>query len=83
MKDELNMIEAQILRIFRHHSKKSDQTLDVNDVLELTIQSLRENFDQIVHSLAEKGFVIHSGTSIILTDKGDQFLYKKHLYSDY
>ncbi len=83
MKDELNMIEAQILRIFKHGHKKSDQGMEIEAVLEESIKSLRENFNEIVHSLAEKGYVIHNGTSIILTDKGDSFLYDKKLYSDY
>lgn len=83
MKDELNMIEAQILRIFKHSKKKADQSLEVSAVLDESIKSLSENFNSIVHSLAEKGYIIYNGTSIILTDKGDQFLYDKKLYSDY
>lgn len=83
MKDELNMIEAQILRIFKSSHKKSDQGMEIEAVLEESIKSLRGNFNDIVHSLAEKGYVIHNGTSIILTDKGDSFLYDKKLYSDY
>ncbi len=83
MKDELNMIEAQILRIFRTTHKKSDQGLEVQNLLDETVKALSKNFDTIIHSLAEKGYIIHSGNTVILTDKGDQFLYDKKLYSDY
>ncbi|HPS59296.1 MAG TPA: hypothetical protein PK514_14425 [Spirochaetota bacterium] len=83
MKDELNMIEAQILKIFKQSHKKSDQGMEIEKVFDESVKSLKENFNSIVHSLAEKGYVIHSGTSIILTDKGDSFLYDKKLYSDY
>lgn len=83
MRNDLNMIEAQILRIFKQSHKKSDQGMEIDRVFDETVKSLKANFDTILHSLADKGYIIHSGTSIILTDQGDSFLYDKKLYSDY
>ena len=83
MKDELNMIEAQILKIFKQSHKKSDQGMEIDKVCDESVKSLKSNFDSIVNSLASKGYVIHNGTNIILTEKGDSFLYDKKLYSDY
>ncbi len=83
MKEELNLIESQILRIFRNNHKNSDQSLKFKDVLDQSLKSLSENFEPIVSSLADKGFVTRKGDELILTDKGDQYLYHKKLYSDY
>ena len=83
MKDELNLIESQILRIFRNNHKKSDQGIEYNVVLEQSLKALRDGFEPIVASLVEKGFIIKNGNDLILTDKGDQFLYDKKLYNDY
>lgn len=83
MKDELNLIESQILRIFRNNHKKADQDLEFKQVLDQSLKALSDNFDPIVTSLAEKGYVTRKGNNLILTDKGDQYLYHKKLYSDY
>ncbi len=83
MKDELNLIESQILRIFRNNKKNTDDSMDTKKVLNDSMKALEENFDVILDSLAEKGFVHKSGDKLILTDKGDEYLYRTKLYSDY
>ena len=83
MKDELNLIESQILRIFRNNKKNTDDSMDTKKVLDDSLKALEDNFDVILHSLAEKGFVLKSGDKLILTDKGDEYLYRTKLYSDY
>ncbi len=83
MKSELNLIESQILRIFRNNKKSADDSLDTKKVLEDSLKALEENFEVILHSLAEKGFILNSGDKLILTDKGDEYLYRSKLYSDY
>lgn len=83
MKDELNLIESQILRIFRNNHKAADQSLEYRQVLDQSLKALSDNFEPIVSSLADKGFVIKSGNNLTLTDKGDQYLYHRKLYSDY
>jgi len=83
MKDELNLIESQILRIFRNNKKNTDESLDTKKVLDDSLKALSENFDIILSSLADKGFILKSGDKLILTDKGDEYLYRTKLYSDY
>lgn len=83
MKDELNLIESQILRIFRNNKKNADESLDTKKVLDDSLKALSENFDEILSSLADKGFILNSGDKLILTDKGDEYLYRTKLYSDY
>ena len=83
MKDELNLIESQILRIFRNNHKNADQGLKLKDVLDQSLKALSDNFEPIVTSLADKGYLTKKGEDLILTDKGDQYLYHKKLYSDY
>jgi len=83
MKDELNLIESQILRIFRNNKKNTDDSMDTKKVLDDSLKALEDNFDVILDSLAEKGFVRKSGDKLILTDKGDEYLYRTKLYSDF
>ena len=83
MKDELNLLESQFLRIFRNNHKKADQSLEYNLVLEQALKSLKDGFEPLTNSLIEKGYIIKNGNNLILTDKADQFLYHKKLYSDY
>lgn len=83
MKDELNLIESQILRIFRNNKKSADDSLDTKKVLGDSLKALEDNFDSILNSLSDKGFILKSGDKLILTDKGDEYLYRSKLYSDY
>jgi hypothetical protein len=83
MKDELNLIESQILRIFRNNKKNADDSMDTKKVLTDSLKALEDNFDVILNSLTEKGFILQSGDKLILTDKGDEYLYRTKLYSDY
>lgn len=83
MKEELNLIESQILRIFRHNKKNADDSMETKKVLSDSLKALEENFDIILNSLAEKGFVKKTGDKLILTDKGDEYLYRAKLYNDY
>lgn len=83
MKEELNLIESQILRIFRHNKKNTDDSLDTKKVLDDSLKALSDNFDTILNSLADKGYVLKSGDKLILTDKGDEYLYRAKLYNDY
>jgi len=83
MKEELNLIESQILRIFKHNNKNTDDSMDIKKVLTDSQKALEDNFDTILNSLADKGFVLKSGDKLILTDKGDEYLYRSKLYSDY
>lgn len=83
MKDELNLIESQILKIFKHNKKNTDESLDIKKVLGDSLKALENNFDIILTSLADKGYLIKSGDKVILTDKGDEYLYRGKLYSDY
>jgi len=83
MKDELNLIESQILRVFKHNNKNTDDSLDTKKVLDDSLKALTDNFDIILASLADKGFVLKSGNKLILTDKGDEYLYRSKLYTDY
>jgi predicted methyltransferase len=83
MKEELNLIESQILRIFRHNKKNTDDSMDTKKVLDDSLKALSDNFDTILNSLADKGYVLKSGDKLILTDKGDEYLYRAKLYNDY
>ena len=83
MKDELTLIESQILKIFRNNKKKADDTMGAKTVLDDSLKALANNFDTIIHSLEGKGYVLKKGDDIMLTDKGDQYLYTTKLYSDY
>ena len=83
MKDELNLIESQILRIFRHNKKNTDDSMDTKKVLDDSLKALTDNFDSVLNSLADKGYVLKSGDKLILTDKGDEYLYRAKLYNDY
>lgn len=83
MKDELNMIESQILRIFRNNKKNADESLETKKVLDDSLAALKDNFETILHSLSDKGFILKSGDKLILTDKGDEYLYRTKLYNDY
>ena len=83
MKDELNLIESQILRIFRNNKKNTDDSMDTKKVLTDSLKALEDNFDVILNSLTEKGYILQSGDKLILTDKGDEYLYRTKLYSDY
>lgn len=83
MKGELNQIESQILKVFKHNNKNTDDSLDTKKVLDDSLKALSDNFDVILNSLADKGFILKSGSKLILTDKGDEYLYRSKLYSDY
>jgi len=83
MKEELNQIESQILRVFKHNKKNTDDSLDTRKVLTDSLKALEDNFDTILNSLSDKGFILKSGDKLILTDKGDEYLYRSKLYSDY
>ena len=83
MKDELNIVESQVLKIFRNNKKKADDFLETKDLLDQSLKRLADTFDNVLQSLAEKGYVSQTKGNVILTDKGDQFLYKAKLYSDY
>ncbi|HNX23739.1 MAG TPA: hypothetical protein PKG60_06795 [Spirochaetota bacterium] len=83
MKGELNQIESQILKVFKHNNKNTDDSLDTKKVLDDSLKALSDNFDVILNSLADKGFILKSGNKLILTDKGDEYLYRSKLYSDY
>jgi TPP-dependent pyruvate/acetoin dehydrogenase alpha subunit len=83
MKEELNLLESQFLRIYRNNHKKADQSLEYNQVLEQGLKALRDGFDSLANSLIDKGYISKKGNDLVLTDKGDQYLYHKKLYSDY
>ncbi|HOP64345.1 MAG TPA: hypothetical protein PK906_13270 [Spirochaetota bacterium] len=83
MNTELNMLESQFLRIFRINNKRADENLEYDMVLEQGLEALRDGFDSLTNSLINKGCIIKEGDKLILTDKGDQYLYNKKLYSDY
>jgi len=83
MKEDLNLIESQILRIFRHNKKNADESLDRKKVLDDSLKGLQDNFELILNSLADKGYILNSGDKLILTDKGDEYLYRAKLYNDY
>ncbi len=83
MKEDLNLLESQFLRIYRNNHKKADQSLEYNQVLEQGLNALRDGFDSLVNTLIDKGYIIKKGKDLVLTDKGDQYLYHKKLYSDY
>ncbi len=83
MKEDLNLLESQFLRIYRNNHKKADQSLEYNQVLEQGLNALRDGFESLATSLIDKGYIIKKGNDLILTDKGDQYLYHKKLYSDY
>lgn len=83
MKEDLNLLESQFLRIYRNNHKKADQSLEYNQVLEQGLNALRDGFNSLAASLIDKGYIIKKGNDLILTDKGDQYLYHKKLYSDY
>ena len=83
MKDELNLIESQILRIFRHNKKNAEDSMDKKKVLSDSLKALEDNFEIVLKSLADKGFLLESGDKLILTDKGDEYLYRAKLYNDY
>jgi predicted methyltransferase len=83
MKDDLNIVESQVLKIFRNNKKKADEFLEIKDLLDQSLKRLAETFDKVILSLSEKGYVTQSKGKVILTDKGDEYLYKTKLYSDY
>lgn len=83
MKEDLNLLESQFLRIYRLNQKKADQSLEYNQVLEQGLKTLRDGFESLTNSLIDKGYITKSGNNLVLTDKGDQYLYHKKLYSDY
>jgi len=83
MKDELNIVESQVLKIFRNNKKKADDFLETKDLLDQSLKRLADTFDNVLQSLVEKGYVTQIKGNVTLTDKGDQFLYKAKLYSDY
>jgi predicted methyltransferase len=83
MKNDLNLIESQILRVFKNNNKNTDDSLETKKVLDDSLKSLSDNFDIILSSLADKGYILKSGNNLILTDKGDEYLYRSKLYSDY
>ncbi|HOP30671.1 MAG TPA: hypothetical protein P5120_09440 [Spirochaetota bacterium] len=83
MKEDLNLLESQFLRIYRINHKKADQSLEYNQVLEQGLKALRDGFDSLADSLIDKGYIVKKGNDLVLTDKGDQYLYHKKLYSDY
>jgi len=83
MKKELNVLESQFLRIFRINNKRADEGIEYNLVLEQGLKALSDGFESLTNSLIEKGCIIKKGDKLILTDKGDQCLYNKKLYSDY
>ncbi len=83
MNEDLNLIESQILRIFKNNQKQADDSLEFDIVLQQSLKALSDNFDMLVDSLVKKGYLRKSGKTLILTDKGDQHIYKKKLYSDY
>ncbi len=83
MKENLNLIESSILKIFRHNKKQAEDSMSYNSVVEQAIDLLSADFSKIVDALVEKGFILVNGNEIILTDKGDEFLYKMKLYDDY
>ena len=48
MKSELNLIESQILRIFRNNKKKADDSMDTKKILDDSLKALEHmpQFDQ-------------------------------------
>jgi len=66
MKDELNLIESQILRIFRHNKKNAEDSMDKKKVLSDSLKALEDNFEIVLKSLADKGFLLESGDKLIL-----------------
>lgn len=83
MKDELNIVESQVLKIFRNNKKKAEDFLEIKDLLDQSLKRLSDTFDKVLQSLAEKGYVTQAKGKVILTDKGQQYLYTTKLYSDY
>jgi predicted methyltransferase len=83
MKDELTLIESQILKIFRNNKKKAEDNMEFKELLDDSLKVLADNFDAIIHTLEVKGYVNRHNTQITLTDKGDEYLYRTKLYSDY
>lgn len=83
MKDELNLIEEQILRIFKAQKKKANEPLSNTKVLEEAQKGLATILSNILKELNDKGMIVEKEDSLVLTAKGDDYLYKYNFYSDY
>ncbi|MFA5518360.1 MAG: hypothetical protein WDA74_03815 [Spirochaetota bacterium] len=83
MTEELNLIEEQILRIFKAHKKKANEPLSNTKVLEEAQKGLTTILSNILKVLIEKGLIVEKEDSLVLTAKGDDYLYKYNFYSDY
>ncbi len=83
MTEELNLIEEQILRIFKAHKKKANEPISNKKVLEEAQKGLTTILSNILKVLIEKGLIVEKEDSLVLTAKGDDYLYKYNFYSDY
>ncbi len=83
MTEELNLIEEQILRIFKAHKKKANEPISNAKVLEEAQKGLATILSNILKDLIEKGLIVEKEDSLVLTAKGDDYLYKYNFYSDY
>lgn len=83
MPDNLNLIEEQILRIFKAKKKKANEPLSNTKVLEEAQKGLATILNSILKDLNEKGMIVEKGDSLVLTAKGDDYLYKYNFYSDF
>lgn len=83
MTENLNLIEEQILKIFKAQKKKANQPLSNKKVLEEAQKGLATILNSILKDLNEKGMIVEKEDSLVLTAKGDDYLYKYNFYSDF
>ena len=83
MAENLNLIEEQILRIFKAHKKKAHEPLSNEKVLQEAQRGLEVILGNILKGLIEKGMIEEKSNSYELTARGDDYLYKYNFYSDY
>ena len=83
MTEDLNLIEEQILRIFKAQKKKANEPLSNKKVLEEAQKGLATILSSILKELQEKGMITEKGDTLVLTAKGDDYLYKYNFYADY
>ncbi len=83
MTEELNLIEEQILKIFKAQKKKANEPLSNDKVLEEAQKGLATILSSILKELQEKGMITEKGDTLVLTAKGDDYLYKYNFYADY
>lgn len=83
MNEDLNLIEEQILKIFKAQKKKANEPLSNTKVLEEAQKGLATILQNILKDLKDKGMIVEKENSLVLTAKGDDYLYKYNFYADY